>query len=48
MKKGTKIWLIIATLLIMAGCILFGCVMTELEWDFQSLSSWESIGGESL
>lgn len=37
MNKKTKIWLIIATSLIFVGCIIFGSVMTMLNWDFTKL-----------
>jgi polyribonucleotide nucleotidyltransferase len=39
MKRKTKIWLIAASALILAGCILFGGVMTMLKWDFKKLST---------
>ena len=39
MKKATKCWLILATALILVGCILFGGVMTMLNWDFSKLST---------
>lgn len=39
MSKSTKIWLIIATSLILVGCIIFGCVMAMLKWDFTKLST---------
>lgn len=39
MKKGTKIWLIIATVLILSGCLLFTAVMSALNWDFKKLST---------
>ncbi len=37
MSKGVKIWLITATSLILAGCIIFGGVMAVLKWDFTKL-----------
>lgn len=39
MKKNTKLWLIIATSLILIGCILFAGVMFSLRWDFTKLST---------
>lgn len=39
MKKATKIWLITAGSLIIAGCIIFACVMYALKWDFKKLST---------
>ena len=39
MKKATKIWLITAAALILAGGILFCGVMTGLGWDFTKLST---------
>ena len=39
MKKPTKLWLIIAAFLILAGCMIFGGVMTVLQWDFTKLST---------
>lgn len=39
MKKSTKVWLLIATALLLAGCILFTVVMTKLNWDFKKLST---------
>ena len=39
MSKRTKIWLIIATSLIVIGCIIFGSVMAMLKWDFTNLST---------
>lgn len=39
MKTPTKIWLIIAASLVLAGCILFGGVMSVLKWDFTKLST---------
>lgn len=39
MSKSTKIWLIIATTLILIGCIIFGGVMSKLNWDFSKLST---------
>lgn len=39
MKKTTKIWLITAGALMLAGCILFAGVMSTLKWDFTKLST---------
>lgn len=39
MGKTTKIWLIIAILLITIGCIVLGGVMTVAKWDFKKLST---------
>lgn len=39
MEKKMKIWLIMATALVLAGCVIFGGVMTMLNWDFRKLST---------
>lgn len=39
MRKATKVWLIIAALLVLIGCILFAVVMTTLKWDFKKLGT---------
>lgn len=39
MRKTTKIWLIAATVLLLAGALLFGGVMTFLKWDFLKLGT---------
>ena len=39
MRKRTKTGLIIASSLVLVGCILFGSVMTMLQWDFSKLST---------
>ena len=39
MKKATKVWLITAAALVLAGCILFAGVMSVLGWDFKRLST---------
>lgn len=39
MTKTTKRWLIIATFLLLIGCIIFGGVMTVYKWDFSKLST---------
>ncbi len=48
MSKKTKIWLVIAISLILIGCIIFGGVMTVLQWDFRKLSTvrYETNGYE--
>ncbi len=45
MSKSVKIWLITATSLVLAGALVFGGVMTLLQWDFGRLfgnSSFET------
>ena len=37
--NSTKIWLITAAVLILGGCIIFGAVMSMLNWDFTALST---------
>ncbi len=39
MRTRTKVWLIIATLLLVVGCMIFGGVMMKLKWDFTKLST---------
>lgn len=39
MSKATKIWLIIATSLVILGLIMFAVVMTVNHWDFTKLST---------
>ncbi len=39
MSKSTKIWLIIATSLILIGCIILVGTMSVLKWDFKKLST---------
>lgn len=39
MRKTTKIWLVIATALVLVGCIIFASVMTIYKWDFKKLST---------
>lgn len=41
MSRSTKICLIVATSLVVAGIIMFGLVMTMLKWDFLKLSTAE-------
>ena len=39
MRTRTKVWLIIATSFVLVGGIIFGGVMSMLEWDFTKLST---------
>ena len=39
MRKTGKIWLIVATVLLSVGLIVFGGAMTVLKWDFTKLST---------
>ena len=39
MDKKTVTWLVIATFLLLIGCVIFGGVMAMLKWDFTSLST---------
>ena len=39
MRTRTKVWLVIATTLVLLGCILFAGVMSTLRWDFMKLST---------
>lgn len=48
MKKQTKGWLITAVALIVAGCLLFGGVMTVFSWDFTVLSTRSLVTKECL
>lgn len=41
MSRKTKVWFILAALLIVVGCILFVGVMTVLNWDFTELSTYK-------
>ena len=43
MRKSTKIGLIIATSLVILGCILFAGVMSKLTWDFTKLGTVDYI-----
>lgn len=40
MNKKTKRWLILATCLIVVGCIILGMVMTKVSWDFSKISTF--------
>ncbi len=46
MNKSIKIWLITAGLLILAGALIFGGVMTVLGWDFHKLSTDKIVTNE--
>ena len=39
MSRKTKIWLITAAALVLAGCLLFAGTMTAQNWDFSKLST---------
>jgi len=39
MSKKMKTWLIIASSLVLVGCVIFGGVMTVFKWDFTKLSA---------
>jgi len=39
MRTSTKAWLVIAALLVLIGCIVFGGVMSMYKWDFSKLST---------
>ncbi len=39
MKRGTKIWLIVAASLVLLGIIIFGGVMAFLKWDFRKFGT---------
>ena len=39
MSRGTKVWLIIATLFVIVGMLIFGGVMVAFQWDFTKLST---------
>lgn len=41
MNKGTKIWLIVGTVLVILGLVLFGVVMNVNNWDFTKLGTVE-------
>ena len=41
MRKITKIWLIIATSLIVIGLVMFAAVMNSFDWDFTKLNTYE-------
>lgn len=39
MRKSTKIWLIVASVLTLLGALIFACAMATENWDFTKLSS---------
>lgn len=39
MSRKTKVWLVIAASLVIAGCVIFSNVMMQLGWDFTKLST---------
>ena len=39
MKKSTKVWLIVASLLIILGGLIFVISMTNRNWNFQELDN---------
>ncbi len=41
MNKKTKTWLLIATCLVLIGCLIFGGVMTVFGWNFKKLATTE-------
>ena len=41
MSKALKIWLIVATALVLVGILIFGSVMMVFNWDFSKLSTSE-------
>lgn len=43
MRKVTKIWLIIASILVVVGVSVFGGVMMDLNWDFNKLSTTQLV-----
>lgn len=43
MRTSTKIWIIIASVLVAVGAILFSVVMTSYNWDFSKLSTSEFV-----
>ena len=48
MSKKTKLWLLIATSAIVIGCIIFGVVMTIMDWDFSKLSTVQYVTNEYM
>ncbi|MBE6781020.1 MAG: DUF4097 domain-containing protein [Ruminococcaceae bacterium] len=46
MSRVVKIWLIIGASLVLIGAIIFGGVMTTLDWDFSSLSTEKYVTNE--
>ncbi|MBR2880623.1 MAG: DUF4097 family beta strand repeat protein [Oscillospiraceae bacterium] len=39
MSKAAKVWLIVGAALVLAGCVVFCCVLSFLDWDFNNLST---------
>lgn len=39
MSKRTKIWLIVASSLVLTGCVIFAIFMSTVNWDFTKLST---------
>ncbi len=39
MSKKSGVWMVVATALVLVGCMIFGSVMTMLGWDFSKLST---------
>ena len=39
MKTATKVWLILAAILVLAGCVLFAATLSSLDWGFMKLST---------
>lgn len=39
MRKATKVWLVVATLLVIAGACAFAAIMVQCNWDFTKLST---------
>ena len=39
MSKAVKVWLTIATVLVVLGVLIFGVVMTINHWDFSRLGT---------
>ena len=48
MRKAYIVWIIIASALILCGSILFGGVMTMLDWDFTKLSTTKYVTNEHI
>ena len=46
MKKATKVWLIVASSLIVFGLLIFTGVMIMLKWDFSKLSNTKYVTNE--
>ena len=41
MRKAVKIWLIVASALLISGCVILGIAMAVQKWDFTKLSTME-------